>query len=141
MGWVTERHRCTLDMAFEDLRASVQSDVNEANSLSGEEPERFHFEPSNSSGDRFLVTGFPLDRRRGGTPSKFVFQLDREAKEIRISRNRPDTLGGSAGDIVVGQRWDIESASCKLCMNGRLVTVVQVSQAALEPMFFACVPR
>ena len=85
MGWVTERYRCTLDMAFEDLRAVVKGDVGEANGLSGGEPSRFRFEPSDKSRNLFLVTGFPLDRDRSGTPSKFVFELCGE--EIHISRS------------------------------------------------------
>ena len=140
MGWVTERYRCTLDMAFEDLRAGVEGDVREANGLSGDESSRFSFESSDNSRNRFLVTGFPLDRGRGGTPSKFVFQLDREAKAIHISRYRPDTVGGNAENLVITQRWDANSGACRLFMDGRPVTVAQISQVALEPMFFECVP-
>ena len=139
MGWVTERYRCTLDMAFEDLRAVVKGDVGEANGLSGDEPSRFRFEPSENSRNRLLVTGLPLDRDRGGTRSKFVFAL--RGEEIHISRDRPDTLGGNAGNIVIGQRWDSETGSCRLFMDGRPVTVAQISQVALEPMFFECVPQ
>ena len=138
MGWVTERHLCTLDLAFADIRDAIIADVNEANTRLSEDQRKtrgFHLDPGNNGHRRFAVTGFPIERSIGSDKYTFIFELDKE--QIRICRNGPQTLPKPQPPvIVVTQRWDFATASCILCKDGKAVSAQQVSQIALEPMFF-----
>ena len=138
MGWVTERHKCTLDVAFRQLRDAVKRDVEEANNLLPERRRQmwgFHMEEDRSSqGTRFLVRGFPISRLDSSDEYKFWFEM--EKARIVVERTCPDTLPNVA-DFAVIQRWNGPSASCLLYIGNQQVSVDRISQLALEPMFFS----
>lgn len=78
MGWVTERYRCTLDVAFRELRDIVERDANEANELLPEyrkKTEPFMVENGNNAGTRFLAKGFSFNRGQESDEYKFWFEL------------------------------------------------------------------
>ena len=135
MGWVTDRHRCTLHLAFEQLRDAVKTDIEEAVGLLT--PERrnsfpFGFE-DDPSGDRFIAHGNPIGEEGGGQRIRVAFGLFQDRIAIRLVGLGHDNFGP---ELTVRQKWDAESASCQLCLDGKLVTAAQVSQMALEPLFF-----
>ena len=131
MGWVTERHKCTMDVAFENLRQAIKRDVGEANELLG--CERNKIENGNHEGTWFLVTGAPI--ARGASTGTYKFKVYLSKSEIFIQRTGPSTLP-DLSDLTISQRWDVESASCRLCLGGKEVSVNQICQLALESMFF-----
>lgn len=136
MGWVTDRHRCTLDLAFAELRDVVEKDVDEANGLLPESRRQvgaFRVQGPNRPGTRFIVDGFPLNADPGSDAYKFWFELHDD--RILIRRTGPQTLP-ELPDLMVTQKWDNESATCVLSLAGRQVTVETISQIALEPLFF-----
>ena len=141
MGWVSERYRCVantekLTSAFNELRDLIRDDVKEANDLCNDVPDRFRLEEGQPTENCFRIIGLPLGRDMGGVSNRFEFQIDRTNRIIRIFRTRPDTTGGDLATITITQRWDANSESCKLYMNGKAVTVDEIRKKAMEPMFF-----
>lgn len=136
MGWVTDQYKCTLDVAFWQLRQAVDRDVREANNLLSEHRRQmssFHVEDGNLQKTAFLVRGYPIRHSGSSDEYRFMFQMYRTS--IFIERLCPDTLP-PAEDITVMQRWNIHTASCVLYADGKQVSVDQIAQLALEPMFF-----
>ena len=135
MGWVTERRKCTLDLAFADIRDAVEADVAEAN-----EPQNAgscqdaRFDTGNNGHKRFMVMGRPPERSGS---YKIMFEL--HGDHIRITRDGPQTLP-RLPTLVVRQRWDFSTSSCVLYVDVKgkdeNVCAQQVSQMALEPVFF-----
>ena len=138
MGWVTERHRCTLHHAFAELIETAEADVSEANRLlppDQREARPFHLDRGNNGHKRFVVTGSPIKSDTYSDKYTFIFELHAAEDQIHIRRNGPDTLI-NLDDLMITQRWDTDTSSCILCMGGRKVTIAQISQIVLEPMFF-----
>ena len=135
MGWVIERHRCTLDIAFAEIHDAVERDVAEANTLlSGHRQTAHPFLVENANaGQRFLVKGFPIKRTEPSDEYKFWFTLTED--QILIKRTGTDTLP-KLGDVTIKQRWDTRTASCLLVLGGTIIPPDEVSQVVLEPMFF-----
>lgn len=138
MGWVTDRYRCTLDVAFEQLREVVGRDIDEANGFLSE-PRRkvapFGVSDQMRPGGegRFVVRGFPIDADTPSNQYTYWFELGED--QILIRRTGPDTLP-KLSDMTITQRWDADTASCLLFLGDRKVSVEAISQIALEPMFF-----
>ena len=91
MGWVTERSKCTLEVAFNNIHDFAKKDVDEANSLRGirgDEP--FSVVPGDGGTvKRFFVTGFSMNRPDGDERTiKFELQND----HILIDRSGSATL-------------------------------------------------
>ena len=137
MGWVTDRFHCTLKGTFKSLKTAVTIDVNEANTLLPEAqqvPQRFACAPGDTE-IVFTVKGIPVSRSTSSDSYTFSFELHKDL--IRICRDGPQPLPKPQPLVmVVKQRWNYATASCVLCMDGRQVSVEEISQIALEPMFF-----
>ena len=137
MGWVTERKNCTLEIAFDAIRDFVKRDIEEARKLVPEEHRKssFSVEPGNHGViKRFYVTAFLIkgDPDRDERTVKFELHEDK----IFIDRSRhPDTLP-ELPNLIVKQRWDFSTSKCLLCIDGELKSAEEISQIALEPMFF-----
>lgn len=136
MGWVTERHKCTyMEEAFENLRQAMDRDAGEANNVLGAEKNKVT--NGNREGRWFLVTGAPIARGTKGDCYGFkVYLVDgSNAPHILIKREGPSTLP-PLSDITITQGWDIDSSSCRLFYGKKMVSIDQICQIALEPMFF-----
>ena len=136
MGWVTDRHRCTLDLAFADLKDAIRTDVDEANKLlpeSRREADPFLFDDKSHMGARFVVQGHPI--RDHDRFSRYTFVFEKQENQLCIVRNRPDRLP-KLGPLVVSQKWVVATASCALFMGDQQVSIAEISQRALESMFF-----
>ena len=136
MGWVEDRAICTLEIAFDNIRDFVKRDVDEANSLL---PEKRGNEPLRVlPGDggiikRFYVTGFSLNTPEGDERT-IIFELHND--EIFIDRSRrPETLP-DLPNLIVKQKWDFSTSKCLLCIDGEIKSAQEISQIALEPLFF-----
>ena len=141
MGWVTERHRRTLDVTFRQLREAVERDVKEANNLLSEERKSAHsfvVSDENVGPTQFLVRGFPIEYPApsfGDKPAEYKFSFRMEGSAIEIERHGPSTLPDVEGFLVV-QRWSPRETSCLLYIEGEEFSIDEISQIALEPMFF-----
>ena len=136
MGWVKDRHDCTLDLAFAELLDAVKADVEEANSLLPEyrkNAAKFVVSNGKKLRKRFVVMGCPINRSPYSDQYKFLFELG--DAQIHIERTGPDTLT-KLEDMTITQKWDAATSSCLLFLDGKQVPVSEISQVALEPMFF-----
>ena len=133
VGWVTERHRCTLRMAFDQLHDVVKADVEEANGLlTPERQDRFPIEFNYNPG-RFDAHGHPIADQGGGPQIGVIFTLHAD----RITIVTWSELGKELrSEQILHQRWDTKSASCQLYLDEKSATISQISQIALEPLFF-----
>ena len=136
MGWVTERHNCTLRMAFDEMHDFVAEDVKEANSLLPENRRSLPFKTVPGNGGlkrRFYVEGFPINGLPEGNKRTITFVLHED--EILIDRSGPETLS-KLSNIIVKQKWDFPKSSCVLFVGGEQKSAQEISQLALEPLFF-----
>ncbi len=136
MGWVTDRDNCTLKRAFDEIRDVVERDIAEANDLVAKRGLGATFVFTNGNGSvkqRFYAEGWPLNVVRGGDKRSIVFVLN--DNHILIESSAPDTLQKIA-NIKATQKWDVSKASCSLCVGDNKVTAEEISQMALEPLFF-----
>ena len=138
MGWVTERSKCTLEIAFDDIRDCVETDLTEAKKLipEGHRSSSFNIQTGNNHGiiKRFYVTAFPIggDCNRDERTIKFESYKDR----IFVDRSGgPKTLP-DLSNIEIRQKWDFSTSSCVLCVGGERKSAEEISQLAMEPVFF-----
>lgn len=136
MGWVTDRHRCTLAIAWAELRDAIGRDVEEANGLLSAERRNcapFQIEEKGRRVSEFVVTGHPIKADAYSPSYSIWFELADD--QILISRTGPQTLP-ELPDLTVKQRWNAASGTCVLNLDGKEVDVEAISQIALEPVFF-----
>ena len=136
MGWVTERHKCTLGTLFEHVYDFVERDVDEANTIVSELPEHPKFDRANGNvglKKRFYVSGWPIDSLAEGDQQRVTFELDKD--KICIKYSRLETLDPPP-NLELYKKWDWPRNTCSLDLNGDTLTPEEVSQKALEPLFF-----
>ena len=132
-SWVRERHKSTVKMAFRNIRDYVESDVQQANELlpaTKEAHNRFVIEDGNSLITRFCVRGHPIGNGQNSNISEVEFQL----KDDRIVIKRD-----AHPAKFVFLKWDVDSSTCKLSIDKQIRSADQISQIALEPLFFKSV--
>ena len=125
-NWVRARAECTRESVFDALYKQAQEDVDEANAicLAGD-------------GRRFVVKEDAVPNTAAAFSVKRCFGNDCDASvlfqrfdlEIRITRS-------NNGLFNVRPQWNSRDLSCDLYIGERPHKVWQVSQAALEPLFF-----
>ena len=116
--WVKKRAECSLDLIYAALCQLVERDVEEMNALpeSQRQSRTFRLE-KNTDGDYPILRVLPSE----GDSSVF-FQRKRDVIYINGK--------------TVCVRWDNEIGSCRLALDDEQLEVWQVSQRALEPLFF-----
>ena len=124
-AWITERRKCTLDMAFMDFRDFAQCYVDAANGMLTDHERKFPFAVQESTGPvkRFVVSGFPFGTTKPEDRVQIVFELHNEKIEITPDRT-------------VTQRWNPRTGTCVLRFEEEEWTAEQISQIALESLFF-----
>ena len=136
MGWVRDRADCTLAVAFETIKDFVEQDMEEANNMSRERGlgNLFSIEKGPDGPERrFVVSGYTIDGPKGGEKRRIAFILGED--RILVNRTGPETLPAFS-DLLIKQRWDFPSATCSLCVDGKPRSAHEISQLALEPLFF-----
>ena len=111
----------------------VERDVQQANELLRETKEAhdlFVIEEGNSLITRFCVRGYPIGNDQNSNISEVEFQL----RDDRISIKRDEH---SAKFVFL--KWDVDSSTCKLLIDKKIRSADQISQIALEPLFFKSV--
>jgi len=79
----------------------------------------------------FVASGFPYGTGREEDRVTVKFVLNESDITISyLSQNRKPP------DLVVTQKWDALRATCVLRMNGEEWTNEQISQTAVDPLFF-----
>ena len=120
--WVHKRVQCTREAVFDALYKRVLHDVEEANAchLAGENNQ---FVVEEDTGSR-ACAAFTVKRPDGSEVSFQRFDL-----EIRITRS-------SNGAFSVRPKWNSRKLSCDLYVEDVSHELWQISQVALEPLFF-----
>lgn len=124
-GWLMERRKCTLDMAFTDLRDYARCYVDEANTMLEDWERKFPFALHERAGPitKFVVSGFPFGTKEPEDKVEVVYSLHRDKIEI-------------TPDLTVTQRWNPRTGTCALRFEGEEWTAEQISQIALDRLFF-----
>lgn len=133
-SWVRERHKCTVKMALKNIRDYVERDVQQANELlcaTKEAHDSFVIEErDNSVRIRFCVRGYPIDNGQNSNISEVEFREDDDRIVIKSDHHCAKS---------VFLKWDVDSNTCKLLIDEQMRSADQVSQIALEPLFFKSV--
>ncbi len=80
-------------------------------------------------GQSFCVRG-PPKNKTFGQPRSVLFKLE----DNKIKIGHPDT--GTCDPMVLTVEWNSPTNSCVLRLGDRQVTAEEISQMALEPLFF-----
>ena len=75
--WLSKRRNCTLDMAFKDMRDSVDAYVGAGNAMMGDNKHAYPFQIEDGNGlkTRFVVRGFPFGSKNRGDNVTVEFTL------------------------------------------------------------------
>ena len=137
-SWLLKRKNCTLDMAFSEMLDLAEVYVKAAEGMGtdrGNKP-TFVIEKGGSIKRRFFVRGWPLGTNQTGDYMTVEFVL--EAENNRIGIGYPDPPGGrELPNLYVTQRWNAREVTCALCLENEEWTVEQITQKALDPLFFS----
>ncbi|MDE0372297.1 MAG: hypothetical protein OXI73_07120 [Rhodospirillales bacterium] len=119
MNWVKARGSCTIRSTFKALRERVKADVDEFNRL--EEADRGCIFAADERGRDFFSV-----RSTGNGAVRF------QANHTCIA------VAGTAQDngFSVTLRWDDESDTCHLLVDGQPLELWQISKRALTPLLF-----
>ncbi len=134
-AWLTARKTCTLQTAFEDIRDFVDCYVKAANDMAASWEKRFPFEIEDGHGvrDRFVVRGFPFGTTGKEDRVRVRFVLNDH--DITVSYPEANPTRGLT-ELVVTQKWNARTETCMLWLNGEEWTNRQISQMAVDPLFF-----
>lgn len=132
-NWVSERAKCTVDLAFRALAEIIDRDVEEANSLSDDIRKGYTFAiEHNGEGLQYRI-----QVRRNPPPNAFGF----ETKSVTFEKSeRQIRIKGDWDSFVVLPKWDTETATCKLQIDGSTLKPWEISRRALERLFFDLSP-
>ena len=135
--WLIKRRSCTLDAVFNDIRGSVEVYVNAANGMLADDEKQTPFEIEDKNyavgGRRFFVRGWPFGMKNPGDKVTIEFVL--EDNKIGIGYpNPPDDR--ELPNLYVNQRWDAREENRVLYVNEEEQTIEQITQEALDPLFF-----
>ena len=119
------RSACNIDAKFEALRSVVERDVADMNGLTEEQRRGYSFSAEREDEGRY--------------PSLTVRRTEPTEKDSVVSFMKMRDMiavGGSGQSFEVVPRWNNETSSCNLYVDGNRIEVWEVSQKALEPLFF-----
>ena len=135
-AWLKARKACTLWTAFQDMRDYIESYVDAANDMATDRDKRFPFQIERGSGikQRLVLRGFPFGT--SGSEDTVVVEIVLNNHNITVSypKAHPDR---DLRDMVITQKWNARTEKCMLWLNGEEWTNRQISQMALDPLFFA----
>ena len=125
-AWLKARRNCTLGSAFRDLKDYAQCYIEAANAMQDcrEKGHPFEIEEGNGLRKRFIVRGFPFGATDRSDKVEIVLEL--HDKKITITPDMSVTL-----------RWNPRREICELWCRDEAWTAEQISQLALDPLFFA----
>ena len=138
--WVAARAACQVDTVFEEILKAVQEDVAAMNKLPADQRRNLHYtyeRPNNRQANVYA------EDASGSIPTHYSFRvpmaviLTKEANGQCIQIQQKITQHGENVDVI--PRWNAEKQSCELIWGdetNRPLEVQQVSQKALEPLFF-----
>ena len=128
-NWVFDRAKCTVDLAFRALAEIIDRDVDEANALPDDIREGYTFEVERKDEGlrcRIQVSRVPPLHSRGYKTAFVLFEKSERCIQIT----------GDHGGFKVLPLWNREAATCELQIEGVQHQAWQVSQRALDRLFF-----
>ena len=133
--WLVERRKCTLDAAFSNIYAFVDCYVKASNDMQTDQEKGFPYSLQDwkTPHRAFVVEGFPFGT--GNAEDKVIVRFVLNNDNITISYDASPP-GRELPDLVVTQKWNARKATCVLCMHGEEWTNQQISQMAVDPLFF-----
>ena len=134
--WLLKRRNCTLDMAFTEMREFVQTYVDAGNDMIADKKNvyLYQIEDVRVINRRFVVRGFPFNAKNPSDNVTVEFLLTDDKIEIGYP-NPPEAR--DLPNMYVTQRWNAREEACVLYLHEEEWTVQQISQTALDPLFFA----
>ena len=140
-NWVAKRAACQSDAILKDLLRAVEQDVEAVNDLPVEQrgPCKYRYTPQLTGASVFRTfedgDPVPTDHNLNLQLSVF-FKNDASGQRIKINQH----FLKHSEDHVVTLIWDAKNLSCQLIWDGNKdlpLEIWQVSQKALEPLFFS----
>ena len=130
--WVDLRARCNATNAMQCLRAEVERDMRQANCLDRKDGRTFVLDATD---DAITVT---LAKRETsvGMPEPSVKIRFKDSLALAVLRDGGDGFSQPDKAFDINLKWDSEGAKCSMSVNGDSLEPWQVSQKALEPLFF-----
>ena len=116
MGWVTDRSKCTLEIAFDAICDSVKRDMEEARKLIHADRlnSSFHVKPGKPGlVRRVYVTAFPIDGDGDRDERTIKFELYKD--RILIDRSGAAETLPELSNLTVNQKWSFAESDCLLC--------------------------
>lgn len=134
-NWIVERRKCTLDTAFGSIRDFVQCYVDAGNDMLSDQDKKFPFSLKIEQAPRptFVASGFPFGTKEADEKVSVRFAMNENDITISYPQAHPDR---DLPELVITQKWDVRKETCVLILNGKKWTNQQVSQMAVDPMFF-----
>ena len=131
-----------MNLIFHEIRDKVKSDIDKANEIFNQERKKcpFYIKPENGPEVRngyFSANGFPIGEQfnpNADIPYKVNFALEDNKINITTMLNKKT--------FCITKKWDVFQEECLLYINideeenSRGCTIEQISQLALEPLFF-----
>ena len=127
-SWVKDRYNCTLEMAFLGIKDYVERDIEDANSLIPNRDGKFVLvKDKEALKNRFIVKGWPIGSKSDDDEKSVIFELHKT--KITITPN-----------IVITHKWNPDLRTCTLWVKDVERTKDQISQIALDSLFFEMFP-
>ena len=129
--WVLARANCTLEGMFEELRCTMEGDIKRFNSLPPPRRRRMMFDSNQVHSHKFEV--YPVARNPAGdmirinTNDSIFIQMT----NILITAER----SGVHAPLTITPKWNEESLTCDLVINGAVLSMSQISQKILGEFF------
>lgn len=138
--WVAMRAACQVEAVYEDILKAVQEDVAAMNKLPAQERMNRQYKYKRHRGDQAGVSvadeyGDIATNYSRTVPMSVIFAKDANGRCIQIQQK----ITRPGEDEGVTPRWNAEKQSCELIWGddtNHPLEVQQVSQKALEPLFF-----
>ena len=133
-NWIVERQKCRLETAFSCIRDFVQCYVDAANDMLSDQEKQhsFSLEDEPSPRPKFVVSGVPFGAKAEERVSVH-FVLNKNDITIFYPQAGPNR---DLPELVIKQKWDARKGTCVLSLNGKKWTSQQLSQMAVDPLFF-----
>ena len=133
-NWVSDRAKCNVDLAFRALVGIIERDVAEANRLERSSLKGRRFEITR--GDKGLeVACRPPPNSVGITEPTVTFEKSSESIEVHCNGGNPFNPDPTL-EFEVVPTWDKDSATCEFHIDNQPYKAWQISQRALETLFF-----
>lgn len=134
-NWIVERRKCTLDTAFGSIRDFVKCYVDAANDMLSDQEKKFPFSLQIEQAPRpkFVATGFPFGAKAAVERVSVHFVLNENDITISYPQAHPNR---DLPELVITQKWGARKETCVLILNDKKWTNQQVSQMAVDPLFF-----